>query len=85
VPRVQNHAKHKRVAWRDDESCLERRILPTLQNRHATTIITAHIEAIHSEVGRQYPCAANNLRKSALLIEATYSRASLVASSMWST
>ena len=45
---IENHAKKKRVAWKDDESCLKRRILPKLKARPAATIVSADIEAIHS-------------------------------------
>ncbi|MEJ0005761.1 MAG: Arm DNA-binding domain-containing protein [Steroidobacteraceae bacterium] len=58
---IENHAKHKRVAWQSDESCLKRRILPKLHWRPAASIVTADIEAIHSKVGREHPYAANNL------------------------
>jgi hypothetical protein len=56
---IENHAKKKRVGWKDDESCLKRRILPKLGGRAAATIVTADIEAIHSEVGTEHPYAAN--------------------------
>jgi len=58
---IESHAKHKRVAWQSDQSCLKRRILPKLQWRPAATIVAADIEAIHSDVGREHPYAANNL------------------------
>jgi integrase len=60
---IENHAKHKRIAWRSDESCLKRRILPKLRSQPSpsATIVTADIEAIHSDVGRRYPYAANYL------------------------
>jgi integrase len=58
---IDNHARPKRVAWRSDEFCLKRRILPILGQRLAATIVTADIEAIHIKVGRQYPYAANNV------------------------
>jgi integrase len=56
---VENHAKKKRVGWKDDESCLRRRILSKLETRAAVTVVTADIEAIHSEVGTEHPYAAN--------------------------
>lgn len=56
---IENQAKKKRVAWKDDESCLRRRILPRLKSRATATIVTADIEAIHSEVGTEHPYAAN--------------------------
>jgi integrase len=58
---IENHAKHKRVAWRGDQSCLKRHLLPKLQWRPAATVVTADIEAIHTEVGREHPYAANAL------------------------
>jgi integrase len=58
---IENHAKHKRISWQSDQSCLKRRILPRLHWRAAASIVTADIEAIHSEVGREHPYAANSL------------------------
>src|ERR1700730_6405569 len=58
---IENHAKKKRVAWKDDESCLKRRILPKLKARPAATIVSADIEAIHSAVGTGHPYAANRI------------------------
>jgi hypothetical protein len=58
---IENHAKHKRVAWQIDQSCLKRCILPKLHWRPAASIVTADIKAVHSEVGREHPYAANNL------------------------
>ena len=58
---VENHAKKKKITWKEDESALQRRILPTLGTRLAASLVSADIEAIHSEIGGQYPYAANNL------------------------
>ena len=58
---IENHAKKKRVSWKNDESCLRRRILPRLKARLAETIVTADIEPIHSEIGTQHPYAANSM------------------------
>jgi hypothetical protein len=56
---IENHAKKKRVAWKDDESCLKCRILPKLKARAAAAIVSSDIEAIHSEVGTEHRYAAN--------------------------
>jgi integrase len=58
---IEKHAKRKRIAWKDDESCLKRRILPKLGGRATTTVVTADIEPIHSHVGARHPYAANRL------------------------
>jgi integrase len=58
---VENHAKKKKMSWKDDESCLRRRVLPKLKSRVAATVVTADIEAIHSEVGTDHPYAANRI------------------------
>jgi integrase len=58
---IENHAKKRRACWKDDASCLRRRILPRLGARLAASIVPADIEPIHSEVGSQHPYAANTL------------------------
>jgi integrase len=58
---IENHAKKKRAYWKNDASCLRRRILPSLGARLAASIVPADIESIHSEVGSQHPYAANTL------------------------
>lgn len=58
---IENHAKKKKKKWRNDESCLTRRVLPKLKSRLAVNIVTADIEAIHSELGTQHPYAANRI------------------------
>jgi hypothetical protein len=58
---VENHAKKKKKKWKDDESSLRRRILPKLKSRLAVSIVTADIEAIHSEAGTEHPYAANRI------------------------
>jgi hypothetical protein len=56
---IENHARKKRAYWKNDASCLRRRILPKLGARLAASIVPADIEPIHSEVGSQHPYAAN--------------------------
>lgn len=56
---IENHAKKKKVTWKDDQSQLTRRFLPKLKSRLVTSIVTADIEAIHAEIGSRYPYAAN--------------------------
>ncbi|MGB6452257.1 MAG: site-specific integrase [Steroidobacteraceae bacterium] len=58
---IEGHLKKKHVGWKDNASALRRRVLPKLKSRLAATIGTADVEAIHSEVGVQYPYAANHL------------------------
>lgn len=58
---IEQHAKKKRRSWKNDESCLKRRILPRLKHRLAATIVSADLEPIHSEVGTQHPYAANTV------------------------
>lgn len=58
---IENHAKKKRRSWKNDESCLRRRILPRLKHRLVSTIVSADLSPIHSEVGVHYPYAANTV------------------------
>lgn len=58
---IENHAKKKKKSWRNDKSCLERRVLPKLKSRLAASIVTADIETIHSQVGTAHPYAANRV------------------------
>jgi integrase len=58
---VENHAKKKRAHWKNDDSCLRRRILPRLKARLISSIVAADIEPIHSQVGTQTPYAANHI------------------------
>lgn len=58
---IEQHAKKKRRSWKSDESCLRRRILPRLKHRLVSTIVSADLEPIHSEVGARHPYAANGV------------------------
>ncbi len=58
---INNHAKHKRIGWHSDDSCLRRHILSKLKARPIASVTPADIEAIHREVGKHHPYAANNL------------------------
>ena len=58
---IENHAKKKKKQWKDDQSCLKRRVLSKLKSRLAVSIVTADLEAIHSEVGTHHPYAANRI------------------------
>ena len=58
---IENHAKIKRHGWKNDASCLGRRILPKLGIRLITSIVSADIEFIHSESGARHPYAANHM------------------------
>ena len=58
---IEHYAKKKLIWWKKDESCIRRWILPNLGLRLATTIVSADIENIHTEIGTQHPNAANHL------------------------
>ena len=58
---IENHAKIKRRRWKNDASCLRRRILPKLGTHLITSIVSADIEFIHSEIGARHPYAANHI------------------------
>jgi integrase len=58
---IENHAKIKRHGWKNDASCLRRRILPKLGIHLITSIVSADIEFIHSEIGARHPNAANHM------------------------
>jgi integrase len=51
----------KRHGWKNDASCLGRRILPKLGIRLITSIVSADIEFIHSEIGARHRYAANHM------------------------
>jgi integrase len=57
---LENHAKKKKITWREDQSCLQRHVCTKLKSRLAASIVTADIEAIHAEIGALHPYAANH-------------------------
>ena len=60
---IENHAKKKKITWKEDRSCLKRYVLSKLSGRLAVSLVTADIEAIHSQVGVAHPYAANDVLK----------------------
>jgi hypothetical protein len=58
---VENRAKKKKKKWKEDESCLDRDVLPKLKSRLAVSVVSADIEAVHSEVGSVHPYSANRI------------------------
>jgi hypothetical protein len=48
---IEGHAKKKKKTWKADQSSLNRLVLAKLSGRLATSLVTADIEAIHSEFG----------------------------------
>jgi integrase len=60
---IENHAKRKKKRWKEEDSYLRRRVLPLLKARLAVSIVTADIEAIHSQVGADHPYAANRIQE----------------------
>ncbi len=53
--------RRKRKTWKDDQSCLKRYVLSKLSGRLAVSLVTADLEAIHSQLGVAHPCGANNI------------------------
>lgn len=60
---IEGHAKKKKKTWKADQSCLKRYVLSKLSGRLAVSLVTADIEAIHSQLGADHPYGANNLLK----------------------
>ena len=57
---VTNHAKRKKKSWKDDESILNRLLIPKYGQWLAVTMRTSDIERIHSLKGVTSPYAAND-------------------------
>jgi integrase len=60
---IENHAKKKKKTWKEDRSYLNRHVLSKLSGRLAVSLVTADIEAIHSELGVAHPYGANDVLK----------------------
>jgi integrase len=60
---IENHAKKKKKTWKEDRSYLNRYILSKLSGRLAVSLVTADLEAIHSELGVDHPYGANDVLK----------------------
>ena len=60
---IEGHAKKKKKTWKEDQSSLKRHVLSKLSGRLAVSLVTADIEAIHSQLGVEHPYGANNLLK----------------------
>jgi hypothetical protein len=60
---IEGHAKKKKKTWREDQSYLNRHVLSKLSGRLAVSLVTADIEAIHSQLGVEHPYGANDVLK----------------------
>ncbi len=60
---IEGHAKKKKKTWKDDQSYLKRYVLSRLSGRLAASLVTADIEAIHSQLGVEHPYGANDVLK----------------------
>jgi hypothetical protein len=60
---VENHAKLKKRSWKDDESILNRLVLPEFATRLAISVESADIQRIHTSVGADHPYAANRFHE----------------------
>ena len=57
---VEQHAKPKKRSWQQDQSCLQRLLIPAFGSRLAVTVTAADIQQIHAAKGATHPYAANN-------------------------
>jgi integrase len=60
---IEGHAKKKKKTWKEDQSCLKRHVLSKLSGRLAVSLVTADMEVIHSQLGVEHPCGANDVLK----------------------
>ena len=58
---IRRHAKLKKSTWVEDESYLARHLIPRFGTRLAMAITTDDMAALHAEIGRKHPYAANRL------------------------
>lgn len=58
---IEGHAKKKKKTWKDDESILDRHVIPKLGLRLATSVVSGDLEPIHASVGVDHPYAANRI------------------------
>ena len=57
---LEQHAKLKKRTWKADESFLDRYFIPRLGSHLASCVTRAEISAMHSEIGKAHPYAANH-------------------------
>lgn len=55
--------RKKKKTWKEDRSDLKRHVLSKLSGRLAVSLVTADIEAIHSQLGVAHPYGANDVLK----------------------
>lgn len=55
--------EEKKKTWKEDRSDLKRHVLSKLSGRLAVSLVTADIEAIHSQLGVAHPYGANDVLK----------------------
>lgn len=58
---LEGHAKPKKRSWKNDQSCLERLLVPKVGARLAVTITSADIQDLHATKGAIHPRQANRL------------------------
>jgi integrase len=56
---MRRHAEKKKRSWKDDQSYIDRILVPKLGSRLVAGITSVDIAKIHSEIGRDHPYAAN--------------------------
>ena len=60
---IEGHAKKKKKTWKEDQSYLKRHVVSKLSGRLAVSLVTADMEAIHSQLGVEHPYGANDVLK----------------------
>jgi integrase len=56
---MKRHALAKKRSWKNDESYIDRILVPKLGSRLASSVTSVDIAKIHSDVGAEHPYAAN--------------------------
>lgn len=58
---LEQHAKVRKITWREDERRIKLYVLPSLGNRKVKAVTRMEIAALHQRVGRTSPYEANRL------------------------
>src|SRR5262245_21424176 len=58
---IEGHARPKKKSWRNDESKLQRNLLPEFGTRLAHHLTSAELASVHVRIGTNHPYAANDL------------------------
>jgi integrase len=56
---MRRHAERKKRSWKDDQSYIDRIVVPKLGSRLLASITSVDVAKLHSEIGSEHPYAAN--------------------------